>query len=169
MNQRQKRPGVGQRTIILAIGFLVWSAAMIMVGSMWTEVGITESHAATGSTLVRLDRNRLAGNDLGEYEPYDPESGDLMARGHEFFYSEDGNFGIGVWESKPGKTTYTDLAYDELMYVLEGEMLMTDEHGNVDKVGPGEGLVLPVGWNGTLAVTEGGVRKIWVTYMGDKK
>ncbi|MDG2377010.1 MAG: cupin domain-containing protein [Woeseiaceae bacterium] len=169
MNQRQERPGVQERTVILTVGFLVWSALMIMVGSIWTEAGISESHAATGSTLVRLDRNRLDGNDLGEYEPYDPDAGDLIARGYEFYYSDDGNFGIGVWESMPGKTTYTDLTYDELMYVLEGEMVMTDSSGNTDSVGPGEGLVLPAGWSGTLSVLEGGVRKIWVTYMGDKK
>ena len=157
------------RRAMIIIGFIAWSAAMILVGSVSGELGISPLQAATASTLVRLDRDRLAGKNLGEYEPYDPESGDLMARGHEFFYSEDGNFGLGVWESKPGKTTYVDLEYDEMMYVLDGILVMTDEHGNVDKVGPGEGLVLPTGWNGTLAVSEGGVRKIWVTYMGNKK
>lgn len=142
---------------------------MIVVGSVSPDFGISQSQAAEASSLARLDRDRLAGNNLGEYSPYNPDSGNLMARGHEFFYSEDGNFGIGVWESKPGETTYTDLEYDELMYVLDGGLVMTDEHGTVDKVGPGEGLVLPKGWNGTLAVPDGGVRKIWVTYMGGKK
>ena len=83
--------------------------------------------------------------------------------------SEDGNFGIGVWESKPGKMTYTDLEYDELMYVLDGTIILTDEHGKTETYGPGEGLVLPKGWSGTFAVPEGGVRKIWVSYMGGKK
>lgn len=35
------------------------------------------------------------------------------------FYSQDRNFGLGVWESKAGETTYNDLEYDELMYVLK--------------------------------------------------
>jgi uncharacterized cupin superfamily protein len=48
-------------------------------------------------------------------------------------------------------------------------MVMTDEHGNSETYGTGEGLVLPKGWTGTLAVPEGGVRKIWVSYMGGKK
>ncbi len=98
-----------------------------------------------------------------------PESGDLVARGHVYFDSEDGNLGIGVWESKPGETTYTDLEYDELMYVLDGGIVLTDEHGNTETYGPGEGVVLPKGWTGTFAVPEGGVRKIWVSYMGGKK
>ena len=142
---------------------------MVVVGSISPEFGFSQSQAATASSLVRLDRDRLSGNNLGEFAPYEPEFGDLIARGHEFFYSEDGNFGIGVWESKPGEMTYTDLEYAELMYVLDGGLVMTDEHGNTEKYGPGEGLVLTKGWTGTLGVPEGGVRKIWVTYMGGKK
>lgn len=142
---------------------------MVLVGSISPEFGLSQSQAATASSLVRLDRDRLSGNNLGEFTPYEPEFGDLIARGYEYYYSEDGNFGIGVWESKPGEMTYTDLEYDELMYVLDGTIVMTDEHGNTETFGPGEGLILPMGWTGTFAVPEGGVRKIWVSYMGGKK
>ncbi len=142
---------------------------MVLVGSISPEFGLSQSQAATASSLVRLDRDRLSGNNLGEFTPYEPEFGDLIARGYEYYYSEDGNFGIGVWESKPGEMTYTDLEYDELMYLLDGTIVMTDEHGNTERYGSGEGLVLPKGWTGTLAVPEGGVRKIWVSYMGGKK
>jgi uncharacterized cupin superfamily protein len=162
-------PTFNWRTTISAIGFIVWSAAMVLVGSISPDFGISQSQAATPESLVRLDRDRLSGNNLGEFAPYEPEFGDLMARGHEYFYSEDGNFGIGVWESKPGETTYTDLEYDELMYVLDGAIVMTDEQGNSETYASGEGVVLPKGYTGTLAVPEGGVRKIWVTYMGGKK
>jgi len=164
------------------IGFLGWSVVMLVVGSV-TGNGLTEhamhifgvsssqanSPQTTDSQIIRLDRERLGGNNLGEFSPYEPESGDLVARGHEYFYSEDERFGIGVWESKPGKISYVDLGYDELMVVLDGSMVMTDEHGTTEVFGPGEGLVLPKGWSGTLAVPEGGVRKIWVSYMGGKK
>jgi uncharacterized cupin superfamily protein len=169
MKHQNSMSAFGWRKAISAIGFAGWSAAMVLVGSISPEFGISQSQAAMAEPLVRLDSNRLSGNNLGEFEPYDPESGNLMARGHEYFYSEDGNFGIGVWESKPGETTYTDLEYDELMYVLDGEIIMTDEQGNSSSYASGEGVVLPKGYNGTLAVPEGGVRKIWVTYMGGKK
>jgi len=142
---------------------------MVLVGSITTEFGFSQSQAATAHSLVRLDRDRLSGKNLGDFAPYEPESGDLVARGHSFFSSEDGNLGIGVWESKPGAMTYADLKYDELMYVLDGELVLTDTQGSTETFGPGEGVVLPKGWSGTLAVTEGGVRKIWVAYMGGKK
>ena len=74
-----------------------------------------------------------------------------------------------MWESKPGKISYTDLEYDELMYVLDGTIILTDEHGVTESYGKGEGLVLPMGWTGTLAVADGGVRKIWVSYMAGEK
>ena len=169
MNILNSMPTFRWRTAIIAIGFIGWSAAMVLLGSISPEFGISQSQAATAESLVRLDRDRLSGNNLGEFEPYEPEFGNLIARGHEYFYSKDGNFGIGVWESKPGETTYTDLEYDELMYVLDGAIVMTNEHGGTEKYGPGEGVVLPKGYTGTLAVPEGGVRKIWVTYMGGKK
>ena len=169
MKNLRNLTGCHGRTVVSALGLVIWSAAMILVGGLSTELGFSPLQAATANSLVRLDPDRLAGNNLGEYSPYNPEAGDLMARGHEFYYSEDENFGIGVWESKPGQTRYKDLGYDELMYVLEGAIVMTDEDGQVERIGPGEGLVLPTGFSGTLAVPDGGVRKIWVTYMGDKK
>jgi len=164
------------------LGFLAWSMVMLVVGSLAGSglsksvagiFGISPSQAspvqAADTRIIRLDRERLGGENLGEFSPYEPDSGDLVARGYEYFYSEDEKFGIGVWESKPGKMTYVELEYDELMVVLDGSLVMTDEHGTTEIFGPGEGLVLPKGWSGTLAVPEGGVRKIWVSYMGGKK
>lgn len=162
-------PKPGWRKVITAIGFFGWSAAMFLTGSVSPDVVFSQSQAAAPKLLVRLDRDRLAGRNIGEFAPYEPESGDLIARGYDYYYSQDGNFGIGVWESKPGEMTYTDLDYDELMYVLDGSIVMTDEQGQSETFGQGEGLVLPKGWTGTLAVPEGGVRKIWVSYMGEKK
>ena len=65
--------------------------------------------------------------------------------------------------------TYTDLEYDELMLVLEGSLIMTNNDGEREVFEAGEGLVLPQGWSGTLTVAESGVRKIWVSYMGGNK
>jgi uncharacterized cupin superfamily protein len=166
------------RPALAVAGFIAWSVIMMIAGSNAGNhlsvnpagiLGISQSHAASmqsaNKQIIRLDRERLAGNNLGEFEPYEPESGDLVARGHEYFYSTDGNFGIGVWESRPGKLTYVDLEYDELMFVLDGSLVMTDESGKTETFVAGEGMVLPKGWSGTLAVPEGGVRKIWVSYM----
>ena len=154
---------------------------MLLIGSLagnklsdnkLNVLGLSQLNAASNPAsngIIRLDRDRLSGNNLGDYAPYEPQSGDLIARGCDYFYSKDTSFGIGVWESKPGKISYSNLEYDELMYVLEGSMVMTDDKGNSETYEVGEGLVLPKGWSGTLRVTEGGVRKIWVSYMAGVK
>lgn len=119
--------------------------------------------------LITLNNDHLAGLNLGEFVPYEPDTGDLFARGDETYYSKDGSFGVGIWESKPGSQTYTELPYDELMFVLDGHVIMTDTDGNSQTFGPGEGLILPKGYSGTLTVPEGGARKIWSSYMGGQK
>jgi len=166
-DMRQKQSML--RRFLIALGLLTWTAASFLLGSLSPQAGIAISEAAETTALIRLDKTRLAGDALGEYAPYEPDAGDLVARGNDFYYSPDALFGIGVWESRPGSMTYKDLAYDELMFVLEGSIVMTDQRGNVESFGPGEGLVLPRGWSGTLAVTGGGVRKLWVSYEGNKK
>lgn len=162
-------PTCSWRTAITVTGFIGWSAAMIVVGSISPDFGFSQSQAAAANPVVRLDRDRLSGNNLGEFSPYEPEAGNLIARGHQYFNSDDGGLGIGVWESKAGEMTYADIGYDELMVVLDGEIVLTDENGHTESYGPGEGLILTKGWSGTFAVSEGGVRKIWVAYMGVKK
>ena len=114
-----------------------------------------------------MDRARLDVEKLGEFSLYEPDNGNLVARGYDYFYSADEGFGVGVWESKPGHITYTDLEYNELMLVLEGSLIMANDDGEREILEAGESLVLPQGWSGTLTV--GGVRKIWVSYMGGAK
>jgi uncharacterized cupin superfamily protein len=175
----QSKTGFGWR-LVAVLGFIGWSALMVGIGAGQTSPfaaasAVADEHqaepveAVEPAGIVRLDRHRLDGMDLGEFEPYEPEFGDLIARGHDYYYSDDENFGVGVWESQPGTISYTDLEYAELMYVLQGSMIMTDTHGIAATYGVGEGLVLPQGWSGTLTVPEGGVRKIWVSYMAGEK
>jgi uncharacterized cupin superfamily protein len=56
-----------------------------------------------------------------------------------------------------------------MMLVIDGQLVMTGQGGKPQVFNAGEGLVLPRGWSGTLTVPEGGVRKIWVSYMGGVK
>ena len=156
-------------TALGAVLFVVWSGAMVLAGTVLSEVGLTRSHAAASKNLVRLDRDRLGGNNLGKFEPYEPEHGNLMARGHSFFTSADGNFSLGVWETKPGELSIPEpYSEDELMYVLDGKSVLIDDQGNREEYVAGEGVVLPRGWTGTFSVPEG-ARKIWVCYEEGKK
>ncbi len=150
----------------------MWSLCMLALGTnLDSDFVVNKSFAASDQRpdLVPLDKLQLAGENLGDFSPYLPDRGDLVARGDDFYYSQDENLGIGVWESKPGSMTYEDLQYDELMLVLDGQLIMTAAGGEPQYFNKGEGFILPVGWSGTLAVGEDGVRKIWVSYMGSIK
>ena len=150
----------------------MWSLCMLALGTnLDSDFVVNKSFAASDQSpdLVPLDKLQLAGENLGDFSPYLPDRGDLVARGDDFYYSQDENLGIGVWESKPGSMTYEDLKYDELMLVLEGQLIMTAAEGKPQYFNQGEGFILPMGWSGTLAVGEEGVRKIWVSYMGGVK
>jgi uncharacterized cupin superfamily protein len=151
---------------------IAWSLFMLVLGNnVDSDFVVNKSFAVSDQSpeLVPLDKLQLAGENLGEFSAYLPDRGDLVARGDDFYYSQDENLGIGVWESKPGSMTYEDLKYDELMLVLEGQLIMTAAEGKPQYFNQGEGFILPMGWSGTLAVGEEGVRKIWVSYMGSIK
>ena len=49
------------------------------------------------------------------------------------------------------------------MYVIEGQIIMTDENGNSHEINPGEGMIVPTGSKGRFIVPEG-VVKIWAIY-----
>ena len=138
---------------------------MVIIGSALSELRFAESHAAEPASLVRLDRERLGGGNLGSYEPYEPEHINIVARGHTFFTRADGQFSLGVWEAKPGTLKVPEpYTIHELVYVLDGKIVLTDAQGNREEYGPGEGVVLPKGWSGTFAIPEG-LRNIWVSYQ----
>lgn len=68
---------------------------MVLVGTLISEFGPNQSQAAESQRTVRLDRERLGGANLGSFEPYEPENGDLMARGHTLLHEQG-------WEIQPG-------------------------------------------------------------------
>ena len=158
-----------KRRSVLTLSFLVWCVAVLAIGMIVGQVSAVARYAeATGRAIsvVELDNAKLAGKELGAFHPYYPERSDFDARGHTFFESSDGNLSIGVWEATPGLLDVPDpYDVDELMYVLEGRIILTDADGNVSTHEPGDGVVLPKGWTGTFGVPDG-VRKIYVTYGG---
>ena len=141
---------------------------MVAVGAIVGQAGPVASYAeaaARAMAVVELESGKLAGEGLGEFGPYSKLS-DFDARGHTFYESRDGNLSIGVWEATPGVLNVPEpYPVDELMYVLEGGIVLTDTDGNTSTHRPGDGVVLPQGWTGTFAVPDG-VRKIYVTYSG---
>jgi len=121
--------------------------------------------ADANSEMVRLDRETLAGERFGEFQPFDPDVSNIMARDHEFYKSKDGKYSVGVWEVQPGQVHFVDFNYAELHYLLQGEIVMTSSDGSSQTYTAGEGVVIPKGWNGTAMVSESGARMIWNWYL----
>ncbi|GIS41346.1 MAG: hypothetical protein Ct9H90mP13_11920 [Pseudomonadota bacterium] len=49
---------------------------------------------------------------------------------------------MGIWESTQANIP-SDWPYDEFMYEIEGQILMTDQDGNTYEINPGEGIIVP--------------------------
>ena len=86
----------------------------------------------------------------------------LKTKEEQTFNNADESFSMGIWESTQANIP-SDWPYDEFMYVIQGQILMTDEHGNTYEINPGEGIIVPTGWKGNFSVPEG-VSKIWAIY-----
>jgi uncharacterized cupin superfamily protein len=93
--------------------------------------------------------------------------GDLNPPGEEVvtYRSEDGRFVTGFWRRVPEEGPM-DLPYDEIAYIIEGEVEVTTEDGRVLALGPGDVLATPKGTKATWrALTP--VRKFWAIYKPD--
>lgn len=108
--------------------------------------------------LVLLDRDTLAGSRFSEFKPFDPNVSDVISRDHEFYRTSDGKFGVDVWEAQPGEVHFADLGYDEMIYVLDGNMSFINTNGDAQIYSAGKTLILPKGWSGTGVVSTNGAR-----------
>lgn len=100
---------------------------------------------------VRLDRDKLAGLGLVEYEPFPPEvvlEGRSRHRSHVFFTGDE--IVVEVWEAEPAKLAISEpFPYDEFVYILSGKLILTDSQGKAREYAAGEFLVVPRGFTGT--------------------
>jgi len=72
-------------------------------------------------------------------------------------------FFAGIWHSSVGAKTvnYTE---EEVCYILEGRVRLTDEAGNAKEFGAGSAFVLPTGFKGTWETLEA-IKKIYVIWQ----
>jgi uncharacterized cupin superfamily protein len=99
---------------------------------------------------VRIDRDRLAGLELTEWDPWPKEAvleGSPKHRGHVFFADE---IVVEVWEAGPARFAIADpFPYDEYVQVLSGKLILTDAKGQRSEYVEGDQLVVPKGFTGT--------------------
>ena len=67
---------------------------------------------------------------------------------------------VGVWTCTPGGWPVESRANTEVAHILAGRATITDSDGQGRIVGPGDVVVLPVGWSGRWDVVDE-VRKVY--------
>ncbi|MDG1858802.1 MAG: cupin domain-containing protein [Emcibacteraceae bacterium] len=144
----------------LAVLILIICSASLFLSSSYAQ--------ETGMTQTRVGNNILSGEALGEFKPYEPENGNILARSHEFYQSENGQYATGIWEGKPGTMKIENAPYAEVMYIVEGSLAMGSQENTEITYTAGEGIVMPKGWSGNFTVNEGGVKMIWSNYTNDR-
>jgi uncharacterized cupin superfamily protein len=74
---------------------------------------------------------------------------------------QDGLPAVGVWGCTPGSWTVTDRQDTETSIIVAGRARVTDADGTPHDLGPGDVLVLPLGWSGTWEILEP-TRKVYI-------
>lgn len=76
--------------------------------------------------------------------------------------SPDGRTSIGVWECTPGRFTADRGKTAEYCHIISGSATVSNQDGSVvRRIGPGDLLVLPLGWMGEWVIHTQ-MRKLYV-------
>jgi uncharacterized cupin superfamily protein len=78
-----------------------------------------------------------------------PLTGALNPHAYTAYLDPSGVFTVGVWACDAGTLKIDDLAIDEACYLIEGEVIITDQHGNSERFVAGEAFLLKRGFVGT--------------------
>ena len=70
-------------------------------------------------------------------------------RAYTAYTDPSGVFTVGVWACDAGTLMIDDLAIDEACYLIQGEVIVTDTHGNTERFIAGEAFLLERGFVGT--------------------
>lgn len=80
----------------------------------------------------------------------------------QLWASDDGLTKIGVWECTPGEFTADRTSAGEYCHIISGSASVKNIDGsNIRNLGPGDLLVLPIGWKGHWVIHEH-VRKLYI-------
>jgi uncharacterized cupin superfamily protein len=91
-----------------------------------------------------------------------PEESDPPGRECVAAQSGDERFSCGLWQ-RDVQRRYFERSYHEIAYILEGEVEVTDDDGNLVTAGPGDILITPQGSKGYWKNLSP-VKKFWTVY-----
>jgi uncharacterized cupin superfamily protein len=113
----------------------------------------------TRSTKIRVIR---PGDVIWEKAMHRPE--ETEAPGQEFTaaHSVDDKFSFGLWR-RNAQSRYFERPYHEIAYIIEGQVEITDEDGELLVAGPGDILITPQGSKGHWRNLSP-VKKVWGIY-----
>ncbi|MBU8867787.1 cupin domain-containing protein [Paenarthrobacter aromaticivorans] len=92
-----------------------------------------------------------------------PLSGKIETWTYELFAQANRGSSVGFWKAEVGRSHWTFEDYNEVIYVLAGRLVVTQEGGESVRLGPGDVAVFPVGWKGEWDVQEE-LKKFYVVY-----
>ena len=102
--------------------------------------------------FLRVNSAGLNGKGL---PPTTHDASDTMIKGasnpraYTAYTDPSGVFTVGVWACDAGTLAIDDLAIDEACYLIQGEVVITDVHGNSERFVAGEAFLLERGFIGT--------------------
>lgn len=105
------------------------------------------------SSLIHFTKDTVNGELTPQGQRAGADSGDPQVG----VLSADAGEGIatGIWECAPGGWPVIDRPNTETCYILSGHARLTDDAtGAVTEIGPGDFVVLPVGWTGRWDIDE---------------
>ncbi len=76
-------------------------------------------------------------------------SGATQPQAYTAYTDPSGVFTVGVWACDAGTLAINDLAIDEACYLIDGEVIITDVHGNTERFIAGDAFMLKRGFIGT--------------------
>ncbi|MBC7281986.1 cupin domain-containing protein [Hoeflea sp.] len=105
----------------------------------------------------------LSDLELGAFAPKPTSFTDgQVEAAKELWASVDGMTKIGVWECTPGRFSADRTQSSEICHVLSGSATVEGKQGgDARRIGPGDLLVLPLGWEGEWTIHEQ-LRKTYV-------
>ncbi|MDF1608537.1 cupin domain-containing protein [Hoeflea sp. YIM 152468] len=105
----------------------------------------------------------LSSLDLGDFAPKPTSFTDgQVEAAKQLWASEDGASKVGVWECTPGRFSADRTQSSEICHILSGTATVVSSQGGDERqIGPGDLLVLPLGWQGEWTIHQ----KLRKTYV----
>jgi len=124
------------------------------------------AQAADGSHPVMMTSEQIAGGIWSDFPPVTQTEDGVTTDDVEVFRTAESDFDAGMWRSDEAHWDIESYPYNEYFHVLEGSVTLTSADGHVSEIGPGDSVVIPLGWKGRW--DSPGVTKIYVVHAPNK-